>query len=78
MYAVGNVSFAPPFLCYLLGMEIKMRTESAGTGGVVATEETDRLIASDKVEGTAVYNRQGERLGTVYNLMIDKYSGQVA
>ena len=47
-------------------------------GGGVATDETDRLIASDKVEGTAVYNRQGERLGTVYNLMIDKYTGQVA
>ncbi|MFM9978645.1 MAG: PRC-barrel domain-containing protein, partial [Sphingomonadaceae bacterium] len=27
------------------------------------------LIASDKVEGTAVYNRQGEKLGSVYNLM---------
>ena len=48
------------------------------TGGSVATDETNRLIASDKVEGTAVYNRQGERLGDVYNLMIDKYSGQVA
>jgi hypothetical protein len=54
-----------------------MQTENTGVGGAVATEETDRLIASDKVEGTAVYN-QGERLGTVYNLMIDKYTGQVA
>jgi hypothetical protein len=44
----------------------------------VETEETDRLIASDKVEGTAVYNREGERLGDVYNFMVDKYSGQVA
>ena len=51
---------------------------STTTGGPVATDETNRLIASDKVEGTAVYNRQGERLGDVYNLMIDKYSGQVA
>ena len=48
-----------------------------GTGGV-AVDETDRLIASDKVEGTAVYNRAGERLGSVHNVMIDKYSGQVA
>jgi PRC-barrel domain protein len=55
-----------------------MQTENTGVGGAVATEETDRLIASDKVEGTAVYNRQSERLGTVYNLMIDKYTGQVA
>jgi sporulation protein YlmC with PRC-barrel domain len=30
------------------------------------------------VEGTAVYNRAGERLGEVYNFMVDKYSGRVA
>lgn len=46
--------------------------------GTLATDETDRLIASNKVEGTAVYNRQGERLGDVYNFMVDKRSGQVA
>jgi hypothetical protein len=55
-----------------------MQTTTTGTGGNVATDETDRLIASDKVEGTAVYNRQGERLGSVYNFMVDKRSGQVA
>ena len=44
----------------------------------VATDETDRLISSDKVVGTAVYNLQGEHLGSVYNLMVDKISGQVA
>src|ERR1700730_18427245 len=43
-----------------------------------AIEKTDRLIASNKVEGTAVYNRQGERLGTVHNFIIDKFSGHVA
>ena len=48
------------------------------TSGGVATDETDRLIASNKVEGTEVYNRQGEHLGEVYNFMVDKYSGQVA
>jgi len=41
-----------------------------------ATDETDRLIASNKVEGTAVYNRNGDRLGTVHNFMVDKRSGQ--
>ena len=40
-------------------------------------DETDRLIASNKVEGTAVYNRQGEKLGSVYNFMVDKRSGKV-
>jgi hypothetical protein len=44
----------------------------------VAKNETVQLIASDKVEGTAVYNLHGDRLGTVHNFMVDKMSGQVA
>ncbi|MDE2403522.1 MAG: PRC-barrel domain-containing protein [Sphingomonadales bacterium] len=43
----------------------------------IATDETTRLIASDKVEGTAVYNRSGERLGTIRNFMVEKRSGRV-
>lgn len=39
--------------------------------------ERDGLIASDRVEGTLVYNRQGERLGRISNFMVDKRSGQV-
>lgn len=35
------------------------------------------LIASDRVEGTVVYNRAGDRLGTIERVMIDKLSGQV-
>ena len=53
-------------------------TREAAEGGAVAADETDRLIASNKVEGTAVYNRTRERLGEIYNFMVDKYSGQVA
>lgn len=34
------------------------------------------LIASDRVEGTAVYGTDEKRLGTVQNIMIDKRSGQ--
>jgi hypothetical protein len=49
-----------------------------GSSGSVETDETTDLIASNKVEGTAVYNRQGERLGEVYNFMVGKRSGQVA
>ena len=48
------------------------------SGEVVATEETARLIASNKVEGTPVYDRRGEHLGSVHNFMVDKVSGQVA
>lgn len=44
----------------------------------IAIDETERLIASDKVEGTAVYNREGEHLGAVRNFMVDKLTGQVA
>jgi sporulation protein YlmC with PRC-barrel domain len=44
----------------------------------VDKDETTDLIASNKVEGTAVYNRQGEKLGEVYNFMVGKRSGEVA
>ena len=40
-------------------------------------EETSRLIGSNKVEGTAVYGRDGNRLGSIYNFMVDKLSGKV-
>jgi hypothetical protein len=40
--------------------------------------ETDRLISSDKVEGTNVYSARGERLGTIESFMVDKFSGKVA
>jgi sporulation protein YlmC with PRC-barrel domain len=53
-------------------------SEESGSPRDVEIDETDRLVASNKVEGTAVYNRQGERLGDVYNFMVDKYSGKVA
>lgn len=43
----------------------------------IATDETDRLIASNKVEGTAVYNGEREKLGSIYNFMVDKRSGRV-
>ncbi len=43
----------------------------------IATDETNRLIASNKVEGTTVYNAQDEKLGSIYNFMVDKRSGKV-
>ena len=53
----------------------KAQTRSSNS---VETDETTDLIASNKVEGTAVYNRQGEKLGEVYNFMVGKRSGEVA
>ncbi len=46
--------------------------------GEVARDETSRLIAADKVNGTNVYNRAGDQLGSIYDVMIDKVSGKVA
>jgi hypothetical protein len=40
--------------------------------------ETASLIGSDKVEGTAVYRSNGEKVGTIERVMIDKISGKVA
>ncbi len=34
-------------------------------------------ISSDRVEGTSVYNKAGDKLGSIDDLMIDKVSGQV-
>lgn len=43
----------------------------------LAIDETSSLIASNKVEGTPVYGRDGDRLGSIYNFMVDKQSGKV-
>lgn len=37
-----------------------------------------QLIASDRVEGTAVRRPNGDRIGHIERLMIDKVSGKVA
>lgn len=39
--------------------------------------ETHDLIASDKVEGTAVFSENGDRLGTIAHFMVGKRDGQV-
>jgi sporulation protein YlmC with PRC-barrel domain len=52
-------------------------TDRSAEGGL-AVNETERLIASDKVEGTSVYDRDANHIGAIYTVMIDKYTGQVA
>jgi hypothetical protein len=42
------------------------------------TRETHSLIGSDKVEGTAVYRSNGDKVGNIQRVMIDKLSGKVA
>lgn len=41
-------------------------------------DETGQLISADKVDGTAVYNATGDKLGSVDHVMIDKFNGRVA
>jgi hypothetical protein len=45
---------------------------------MTATKETTALIGAGKVQGTPVYNSAGENLGSIYDVMLDKKSGQVA
>jgi hypothetical protein len=40
--------------------------------------ETGNLIGSDKVEGTAVYGTDNNKIGTIERVMIDKLSGKVS
>jgi hypothetical protein len=40
--------------------------------------ETHDLIGSDKVEGTNVYRSNGEKIGQIERLMLEKTSGKVA
>jgi hypothetical protein len=35
-----------------------------------------QLIAAGKVNGTAVYNRAGDKLGSIYDVMLEKISGK--
>lgn len=44
---------------------------------VVGKNETHQMISSDKVEGTSVFDSNGEKLGTVRKVMIGKLDGQV-
>lgn len=48
-------------------------TQTAARTGL---DSPHRLIASNRVEGTAVYNRRGEKLGRIESFMVDKVAGQ--
>ena len=47
-------------------------------GKTLDQRETVSLIGSDKVEGTPVYRSNGDRVGQIERVMIDKLSGKVA
>jgi hypothetical protein len=44
----------------------------------IESREQGNLIGSDKVEGTAVYGADNEKIGSIERVMIDKVSGKVS
>lgn len=40
-------------------------------------KESHDIIAVDKIEGTAVYDMNGDKVGTIRNVIIDKLSGKL-
>src|SRR5665811_2626236 len=56
----------------------EMKGTSMTTATILESEETVSLIASDKVEGTAVYGTDQKKIGKLERAMIDKISGKVA
>jgi hypothetical protein len=57
---------------------IEQEDAMANQGNTLEKRETVSLIGSDKVEGTPVYRSNGERVGQIERVMIDKLSGKVA
>ena len=56
-------------------METKTAAAAASTGQIVGNP---KLISSNKVQGTEVYGPNGEHVGEIDRLMIERVSGQVA
>ncbi len=48
------------------------------TDTAMHTETPHELIASDRVQGTAVIRSNGERIGHIERIMLDKRTGQAA
>ena len=44
---------------------------------ILAADETYDLISSEKVDGTAVYSRDGDKLGSIHHFMVGKRDGRV-
>src|SRR5216684_3296962 len=61
-------------------MEATMQTDTLQSQSQSQPQavQSHSLIASDRVEGTPVRRTDGEKIGTIERLMIDKLSGNVA
>lgn len=51
--------------------------EEFRTGQDPYVKDTPSLIASDKVEGTAVYGADGKRIGSIQRILLEKRGGKV-
>ena len=49
---------------------------SVGDGNIADVEH--RLISSNRIEGTPVFDRYGKKIGAIHSVMIEKENGQVA
>lgn len=55
-----------------------MHQNTQATGRDPYVKDTASLIASDKVDGTAVYGANGERIGSIKRIILEKRGGRVA
>jgi hypothetical protein len=55
-------------------MTVKKQTSKAA----LPIDQAERVVAADRINGSAVYSRAGNALGTVECLMIDKVGGKIA
>jgi len=56
-----------------------MQTHNAtSTSAKRGAGSTHRLISAERVQGTPVFDRQGEKVGHIEDVMLEKQSGRVA
>src|SRR6266702_2044770 len=55
-----------------------VRTKTRRSTMLLEAQETSSLIGSDKVQGTAVYGADGQKIGSIERVMIEKIGGKVS
>jgi len=55
-----------------------IQVTTTGRGGTTEIADRHPLIGSDRVEGANVYRSNGDKVGQIERIMIDKRSGKVA
>ena len=58
-------------------MAYETDTSTKDRTSLIERDETSNLISSEKVDGTAVFNRNREKLGTIHHFMVGKRNGRV-